>query len=295
MPQPPARKRSASVPCGHEFDFELAGQILPLELAVLADVGSGRSPNPLMVEQHAQSPPVHAAVVRDRDEIGGALFEQRLDQVVRDAAEAEAADRQRRPAGNVGDRVGARRVDFLHDRPLCGDRARRPAKESPSRSAKSYVRRINDDDDGTGNPRPYQRRRGADARGRPRTRRGEGRAARRRNRRDGEFPWDVKELFAQNDLLGMPIPAEYGGLGGTFLTYVKVVEEIAKACASSSLIVAVQELGMLPIMIAGSEEQKHRFLPKIASGEHLAAYALTEVSSGSDALGSMRTRAERRR
>ncbi|MGB8521031.1 MAG: acyl-CoA dehydrogenase family protein, partial [Candidatus Tumulicola sp.] len=97
---------------------------------------------------------------------------------------------------------------------------------------------------------------------------------------NGEFPWDVKELFAQNDLLGVPIPAEYGGLGGTFLTYVKVVEEVAKACASSSLIVAVQELGMLPIMIAGSEEQKQRFLPKIASGEHLVAYALTEVSSG---------------
>ncbi|MBV8720697.1 MAG: acyl-CoA dehydrogenase family protein [Candidatus Eremiobacteraeota bacterium] len=110
----------------------------------------------------------------------------------------------------------------------------------------------------------------------------------------GEFPWDVKELFAQNDLLGIPIPVDYGGLGGTFVTYVKVVEEIAKACASSSLIVAVQELGMLPIMIAGSDEQKRRFLPKIASGEHLAAYALTEVSSGSDALGSMKTRAVRK-
>jgi alkylation response protein AidB-like acyl-CoA dehydrogenase len=108
----------------------------------------------------------------------------------------------------------------------------------------------------------------------------------------GEFPWDIKKLFAENDLMGVPIPSEYGGLGGTFVTYVKVVEEIAKACASSSLIVAVQELGMLPIMIAGNEEQKKRFLPKIASGEHLAAYALTEVSSGSDALGSMRTRAE---
>jgi alkylation response protein AidB-like acyl-CoA dehydrogenase len=107
----------------------------------------------------------------------------------------------------------------------------------------------------------------------------------------GEFPWDVKELFAQNDLLGIPIPAEYGGLGSTFVTYVKVVEEIAKACASSSLIVAVQELGMLPIMIGGNEEQRRRFLPKIASGEHIVAYALTEVSSGSDALGSMKTRA----
>ncbi|MBV8724291.1 MAG: acyl-CoA dehydrogenase family protein, partial [Candidatus Eremiobacteraeota bacterium] len=99
----------------------------------------------------------------------------------------------------------------------------------------------------------------------------------------GEFPWDVKELFAQNDLLGIPIPAEFGGLGGTFLTYVKVVEEIAKACASSALIVAVQELGMLPIVIGGTDEQKRRFLPKIASGQHLVAYALTEVSSGSDA------------
>ncbi len=108
-----------------------------------------------------------------------------------------------------------------------------------------------------------------------------------------EFPWDIKELFAQNDLMGIPIPTEYGGLGGTFLTYVKVVEEIAKACASSSLIVAVQELGMLPILIGGSEEQKRRFLPSIASGEKIAAYALTEASSGSDALGSMRTRATR--
>ena len=104
-----------------------------------------------------------------------------------------------------------------------------------------------------------------------------------------EFPMDVKELFAQNDLLGIPIPTEYGGLGGTFLTYVKVVEEIAKACASSSLIVAVQELGMLPILIAGNDEQKRRYLPKLASGEWIAAYALTESTSGSDAAGSMRT------
>lgn len=110
----------------------------------------------------------------------------------------------------------------------------------------------------------------------------------------GEYPQDIRKLFAENDLLGIPIPAEYGGLGGTFLTYVKVVEEIAKACASSSLIVAVQELGMLPILIGGSEEQKHKYLPKLASGEWIAAYALTEAGSGSDAAGSMRTRAEKR-
>ena len=110
----------------------------------------------------------------------------------------------------------------------------------------------------------------------------------------GEYPQDIRKLFAQNDLLGIPIPAEYGGLGGTFLTYVKVVEEIAKACASSSLIVAVQELGMLPVLIGGSEDQKKRYLPKLASGEWIAAYALTEAGSGSDAAGSMRTRAEKR-
>jgi alkylation response protein AidB-like acyl-CoA dehydrogenase len=109
-----------------------------------------------------------------------------------------------------------------------------------------------------------------------------------------EFPTDIKELFAQNDLLGIPIPTEYGGLGGTFLTYVKVVEEIAKACASSSLIVAVQELGMLPILIGGTEEQKKKYLPRIASGQWIAAYALTEAASGSDAAGSMRSRAVKR-
>jgi len=107
----------------------------------------------------------------------------------------------------------------------------------------------------------------------------------------GEFPWDLQKLFAQNDLLGIPIPAEYGGLGGTFQTYVKVVEEVAKACASSALIIAVQELGALPILIGGSEEQKRRFLPKLASGEWTGAYALTEAGSGSDAAGSMRMRA----
>ncbi|HEV3155360.1 MAG TPA: acyl-CoA dehydrogenase [Candidatus Baltobacteraceae bacterium] len=110
----------------------------------------------------------------------------------------------------------------------------------------------------------------------------------------GEYPQDIRKVFAENDLLGIPIPAEYGGLGGTFLTYVKVVEEIAKACASSSLIVAVQELGMLPILIGGSEEQKKKYLPKLASGEWIAAYALTEAGSGSDAAGSMRTRAQKR-
>jgi alkylation response protein AidB-like acyl-CoA dehydrogenase len=109
----------------------------------------------------------------------------------------------------------------------------------------------------------------------------------------GEFPWDIKQLFAENDLLGIPFPAEHGGLGGSFVTYVKVVEEVSKACASSALIIAVQELGALPILIGGTEEQKARWIPDLASGAKIAAYALTEPGSGSDAAGSMRTRARR--
>jgi alkylation response protein AidB-like acyl-CoA dehydrogenase len=110
----------------------------------------------------------------------------------------------------------------------------------------------------------------------------------------GEFARDIYKLFAENDLLGVPFPAEYGGVGGSFLTYVKVVEEVSKACASSGLMIAVQELGALAIIIAGNDEQKRRYLPKISSGEYIAAYALSEAGSGSDAAGSMRTRAERK-
>jgi len=110
---------------------------------------------------------------------------------------------------------------------------------------------------------------------------------------ESAYPADIKQLFAENDLLGIPFPAEYGGLGGTFLTYVKVVEEVAKACASSALIIAVQELGALPIMIGGSHEQKQKYIPKLASGEWVAAYALSEVGSGSDAAGSMKMRARK--
>jgi alkylation response protein AidB-like acyl-CoA dehydrogenase len=107
----------------------------------------------------------------------------------------------------------------------------------------------------------------------------------------GTYPQDVRDLFAKNDLLGIPFPEEYGGLG-SFLTYVKVVEEVCKACATCGLIIAVQELGALPIMIAGSPEQKQRYLPKLATGELMTSYALTESTSGSDAAN-MRTTAER--
>jgi len=107
----------------------------------------------------------------------------------------------------------------------------------------------------------------------------------------GEYPQDLRDLFAKNDLLGIPFPEEYGGLG-SFLTYVKVVEEVSKACATSALIIAVQELGALPIMIAGSAAQKQQYLPKFATGEWMTSYALTEPTSGSDAAN-MRTTAVR--
>jgi alkylation response protein AidB-like acyl-CoA dehydrogenase len=109
----------------------------------------------------------------------------------------------------------------------------------------------------------------------------------------GEFARDIYQLFAENDLLGIPFPAEYGGLGLSFLTYVKVVEEVSKACASSGLMIAVQELGALALIIAGTDAQKRKYLTPLSTGAKIGAYALTEAGSGSDAAGSMRTRAEK--
>src|SRR5579859_1036241 len=108
----------------------------------------------------------------------------------------------------------------------------------------------------------------------------------------GEFPWDMKELLAQQDILAMPFPEEYGGIGSSELSILMVIEELAKACATTSLILCVQQLGSLPILLAGTEEQKRRWIPKLATGEWLASYGLTEPGSGSDA-GAMRTRAVR--
>ena len=110
--------------------------------------------------------------------------------------------------------------------------------------------------------------------------------------RSGDFPTDVVEMFRQQDIFSLPFPAEYGGLSGSALTLNIAIEEIAKACASSALILAVQALGGYPIMIAGNEEQKQRLLPELASGKRLAAYALTEPGAGSDPAG-MQTKAVR--
>jgi len=109
----------------------------------------------------------------------------------------------------------------------------------------------------------------------------------------GEFPWDMKDLLAKQDILAMPFPEEYGGLASSELSILMVIEELAKVCATTSLILCVQQLGALPILLAGTEEQKRRWIPKLATGEWLAAYGLTEPGSGSDA-GAMATKAVRK-
>jgi alkylation response protein AidB-like acyl-CoA dehydrogenase len=107
-----------------------------------------------------------------------------------------------------------------------------------------------------------------------------------------EFPWDLKELLAQQDLLGTCFTEEHGGTGLDTIAQSIVVEEIARADATTSLIPIVQKLGALPVILAGSPEQQDRFLPRLASGEWLAAFALTEAAAGSD-VAANRMRATR--
>src|SRR5690348_4738686 len=110
--------------------------------------------------------------------------------------------------------------------------------------------------------------------------------------RTAEFPWDVKELLASHDILSLPYPEQYGGLGGDLLTVCLAVEQISRACATSGLILAVQELASLPLLLAGTDEQKARWFPDLAAGRTLIAFALTEAEAGSD-VASARTRARR--
>jgi len=107
-----------------------------------------------------------------------------------------------------------------------------------------------------------------------------------------EFPWDVVELFRDQGIFGLFFAEEVGGTGtGTLLSLV-AIEEVSKVCATSGLILAVQELGSLGLKLGGSDGQRAAWLPRLASGEVLAAYALTEAGSGSDSAA-MRTVARR--
>ena len=105
--------------------------------------------------------------------------------------------------------------------------------------------------------------------------------------RNGEFPWPVVEKMAEAGLFGVYIGEEYGGIGAEDRTMnmVLVTEEVSKACGGIALAFAGTALGTLPIIIAGSDEQKAKYLPAIAAGKRLAAFALTEPQAGSDAAG----------
>jgi alkylation response protein AidB-like acyl-CoA dehydrogenase len=110
--------------------------------------------------------------------------------------------------------------------------------------------------------------------------------------KSSEFPWDVVELFREHGIFGVMYEEEYGGLGASALMTLVAIEEVSKVCATSGLILAVQELGSLGLKLAGSDEQKDRYLPRLATGEWLTAYALTEPGSGSDSAA-MRSEARR--
>ena len=106
------------------------------------------------------------------------------------------------------------------------------------------------------------------------------------------FPRDVYDALVRADLHATHIPEEYGGVGADSIATVIVIEEIARACASSSLIPAVNKLGTVPLLLAGSEELKKQFLPEVATGAAMFSYALSEREAGSDAAA-MRARAVR--
>ena len=108
----------------------------------------------------------------------------------------------------------------------------------------------------------------------------------------GEFDWDIFKALVALELPALGMPAEYGGTGADLVTQAIAAEELARVDASASLMFLISKLGMLPVMNFGSEEIKHKYLPRIADGTSQASYALSEADAGSD-VASMTTRAER--
>src|ERR1700746_1134189 len=101
--------------------------------------------------------------------------------------------------------------------------------------------------------------------------------------RTAEFPWDVYEALGKADFHALHIPEEYGGAGGDALATAIVIEEVARACATSSLIPAVNKLGTMPLLLGASDEVKRHYLPPVARGEGMFSYALSEPEAGSGA------------
>ena len=98
-----------------------------------------------------------------------------------------------------------------------------------------------------------------------------------------EFPHEILKVFAQADLCGLYIEEKYGGLGGGVMDLSIAVEELSKVCSGIALSLAATALGTFPIILYGNDAQKQKYLPRVASGQSLAAFALTEANAGSDA------------
>src|SRR3990170_1435027 len=105
-----------------------------------------------------------------------------------------------------------------------------------------------------------------------------------------EYPWDIDELLVKSGLAGVSYPEEHGGSGGGAVELCLLVEELSRVCAGISLIPAVNKLGAIPILLAGSDEQRKLVCTGITNGDHRMSYCLTEPGSGSDAAA-MRSRA----
>ncbi len=110
--------------------------------------------------------------------------------------------------------------------------------------------------------------------------------------KEGIFPWDIVEIMRQSDLFAILVPEEYDGISGKVMDLAIVTEELCAVDAGITLAFGATGLGMYPILLGGSEEQKQKYLPQIASGEQLAAFALTEANAGSDA-GAIETTARK--
>lgn len=108
----------------------------------------------------------------------------------------------------------------------------------------------------------------------------------------GEFPWEIVKELSQADLMGLYIPQEYGGFGGGVMELCLAVEELCKVDGGIALALAATALGTFPIILFGTNEQKKKYLPKIAKGETLTAFGLTEPEAGSDA-GATKTTAKK--
>jgi len=97
-----------------------------------------------------------------------------------------------------------------------------------------------------------------------------------------EFPWEIVKILAQSDLFGVFIPEKYGGMGYGVFELCLVIEELSRVCGGIALSLAGTALGTFPILLFGNEEQKQKYLPSLAKGEKLAAFAVTESGAGSD-------------